>query len=63
MRTIGYCERCRKFRTVTVPAPHLMLNQLIGVCDDCTTPTPGTRRSPKHSSANQIRHNPTERNP
>ncbi|WP_280271204.1 hypothetical protein [Nocardia wallacei] len=41
MRTIGYCERCRKFRTVTIAARNLMRNRLIGVCDECTTPSTG----------------------
>ncbi|GAB2694643.1 hypothetical protein GCM10027089_15220 [Nocardia thraciensis] len=60
MRTIGYCEKCRKVTTVTIPAQNLILNRLIGVCDDCTTPAPRTRRSGRDShSTNRIRHTRT----
>lgn len=35
MRTIGYCERCRKAKNVTISPNNLMRNHLIGICDDC----------------------------
>ncbi|MGX1778525.1 hypothetical protein ACWIGW_40915 [Nocardia brasiliensis] len=35
MRTIGYCEHCRKVKNVTISPSNLMLAPLIGICDDC----------------------------
>ncbi|GAB2709485.1 hypothetical protein [Nocardia thraciensis] len=40
MRTIGYCERCRKVKTVTITPHNLTLNRLTGLCDDCTDRPP-----------------------
>ncbi|MBF6333159.1 hypothetical protein [Nocardia transvalensis] len=35
MRTLGYCEHCRKVKNVTISANNLIRNRLIGMCDDC----------------------------
>ncbi|WP_280382913.1 hypothetical protein [Nocardia wallacei] len=35
MRTIGYCEHCRKVKNVTISSKNLMRKHLTGICDDC----------------------------
>lgn len=35
MRTIGFCEHCRKIKIVTISANNLLRKRLIGMCDDC----------------------------
>ncbi|WP_433662724.1 hypothetical protein ACQPW1_11580 [Nocardia sp. CA-128927] len=48
MRTIGYCEHCRKVKNVTISPKNLMYDHLIGICDDCAADLePPAGRAPR----------------
>ncbi len=45
MRLVGYCERCQRCKRVTVSTQNLVLNRLIGICDDCAEASTDTGSS------------------